>query len=133
MKGVSLIENVLIGSLILIKCVLGLLIVGYLFRIVKSLGDAVRLPAFNSWFNMFVDGVKVFLVNVVYFMPIILIILIFLVLLSSNSGVIFKFLEFYPLNIVNVLFMSLFYLKSGIWFIDFVYGHNIAYSSDGSS
>jgi hypothetical protein len=48
---------------------------GYQFRIIKSSLSGVReLPDFNAWIDMFVDGIKVFIVTFVYLIPSILII-----------------------------------------------------------
>ena len=48
---------------------------GYQFRIIKSSLNGVReLPEFNAWIDMFVDGIKVFIVGFVYLIPAILII-----------------------------------------------------------
>ena len=52
----------------------GFLINGYKFRIIKtSLGGLAELPVFNNWIEMFVDGIKVSIVVVVYLLPTILI------------------------------------------------------------
>ena len=52
----------------------GFLINGYKFRIIKtSLGGVAELPVFNNWIEMFVDGIKVSIVVVVYLLPTILI------------------------------------------------------------
>lgn len=61
-----------------LACLIGLFIVGYIFRIVKlSLNKtANKLPEFNSWLNMFVDGLKVVIIGIVYTLPIILVLLI---------------------------------------------------------
>ena len=45
----------------------GFLIDGYNFRIIKtSLSEAAELPEFKNWVEMFVDGIKVSVVFVVY-------------------------------------------------------------------
>ena len=45
----------------------GLFVNGYLFRIIKSSLDGnFKLPEFNEWIDMFIDGIKVFLVFLVY-------------------------------------------------------------------
>jgi hypothetical protein len=76
--------NPLIGSTDYIIITLGLfgLIIsflarGYQYRIIKSsISKDITLPDFTSWKEMFIDGVKVFLVSTVYLIPAILIILI---------------------------------------------------------
>jgi len=46
---------------------------GYYFRIIKtSLVDMAILPNFDSWIEMFLDGIKVYLVTIVYLIPLIL-------------------------------------------------------------
>ena len=58
--------------------ILFLAVQGYQFRIIKSsLAGADELPVFNKWIGMFSDGFKVKLVEVVYSIPVILIVLIF--------------------------------------------------------
>lgn len=67
-----------------------LLVYGYLFRIMKSsaMGET-GLPEFNNWLEMFKDGIKVFIVAIVYSMPAILIILAFAAVpFVSNLGII---------------------------------------------
>jgi len=55
-----------------------LVVVGYQFRIIKStLAGADELPVFNNWISMFSDGFKVKIVEVVYSIPVILLVLIF--------------------------------------------------------
>jgi hypothetical protein len=76
--------NPLFGStmeLILILSIIGFLISffarGYQYRILKSSNlKTSKLPDFNSWKLMFIDGAKVFLVSTVYLIPAILIILV---------------------------------------------------------
>lgn len=83
--------NPLFGStmeLIIILSIIGFLISffarGYQYRILKSsILEISKLPDFNSWKEMFIDGLKVFLVSIVYLIPAILIILI--VSLSYNE------------------------------------------------
>lgn len=56
---------------------------GYLFKIInKSLTGINELPGFNDWINIFIDGIKVLIVNIIYLFPFILIILS---LLSSGT------------------------------------------------
>lgn len=62
-------DGVLIGFLSIA------LICGYSFRIIKSsLAGVTRLPEFNDWPEMFIDGIKFIVVNFVYLIPVILII-----------------------------------------------------------
>jgi hypothetical protein len=55
--------------------IFGFLIDGYNFKIIKTSLSGVRvLPEFNNWVEMFVDGIKVSVVFIVYIIPAILII-----------------------------------------------------------
>ncbi|EKF86272.1 DUF4013 domain-containing protein [Methanobacterium formicicum] len=54
--------------------VVGSFVRGYLFRIIsESLTDVDELPDFKDWQKMFIDGIKVFIVNFIYLIPVILI------------------------------------------------------------
>lgn len=66
----------------------GLLIDGYLFKIIKtSLDNENKLPEFNNWKNLLVDGVKVFLTFIVYLiLPPFVIFLIILLLMGGISS-----------------------------------------------
>lgn len=76
---------VVIWFLLIAGFIIGLLVNGYLFRILKSsLDDLPELPKFDNWIEMFKDGVSVFLVGVVYFLPIILIMLYLIIVFSEN-------------------------------------------------
>jgi hypothetical protein len=71
------IKNVLVIILLFIigYFIFGFLIDGYNFRIIKkSLSGVSELPEFNNWVEMFVDGIKVSVVFIVYMIPAILII-----------------------------------------------------------
>lgn len=64
---------------------------GYTFRIIKSsLKGNIELPQFNNWSEMFIDGIKLFIVTIIYLVPAILIILVYSALsfLSNPSLVI---------------------------------------------
>jgi len=68
-------DGVLIGFLGIIGFLSIALICGYSFRIIKlSLAGVTRLPEFNDWPEMFIDGIKFIVVNFVYLIPVILII-----------------------------------------------------------
>ena len=50
------------------------LALGYIFKVLKaSLAGLEELPEFDEWIDMLVDGIKVFVVYIVYFLPAILI------------------------------------------------------------
>ena len=66
--NIAIIYSFIIGPIIF------LFVKGYWFRIIKfSLADEVELPEFNAWVNMFIDGIKVFIVTAVYMIPSILV------------------------------------------------------------
>jgi hypothetical protein len=76
---------VTIGILLVLAFIIGFLVNGYLFRILKSsLDDLPALPKFDNWIEMFQDGVRVFLVGVVYFLPIILFLLYLMIVFPEN-------------------------------------------------
>lgn len=95
------------------------LVRGYQFKIIKSsLNGINELPEFNNWCEMFIDGIKVFIVHVVYFIPAILFILIFAAISFTS----------HPSTVVNVLYAGVLALISqtagnnaivmaGIWFV----------------
>ena len=75
----TVIGNVVV---IIISIVIGLLssIIsnGYLFKILKpSLAVGAELPDFNDFNDMFIDGIKVLIVSIVYLIPAIFLIIIF--------------------------------------------------------
>jgi hypothetical protein len=77
--------NLLLGSnftILILLSIIGLVVSflarGYQFRIIKSsLTGRGELPKFNTWIEMFLDGIKVFIVGIVYLIPAILMILFF--------------------------------------------------------
>lgn len=75
---------VLIWVLVLTGFFVGFLVNGYFFRIIEyALDGRVGLPDFEGWKVMFIDGGKVFLIEVVYMLPAILITIF---LLLSTAG-----------------------------------------------
>ncbi len=83
--GKVLILGVIMIASILIVPVF--LLIGYLFRIIKStLAGLDELPDFDEIGEMFVDGLKVFVVGIVYSIPVIIISLIINVIVGSSSS-----------------------------------------------
>ena len=78
----------------IIGFIFGFLQRGYFFRIIKtSLNGVAVLPEFNSWIEMFKDGIKLFIVPIIYFIPAILIILVLAVLsFKSNPSTVISIL-----------------------------------------
>ena len=70
---------VILGVLFLISFLIIpiFLALGYTFRVIKaSLAGLEELPAFEEWGEMFVEGIKLFLVYMIYSLPAIIIIII---------------------------------------------------------
>ena len=68
-------KNIELTLLSLITLIIFLLVSGYQYRIIKlSLSNIEVLPEFNAGIDMFVDGIKVTLVSIIYLVPGILII-----------------------------------------------------------
>ncbi|MGB7969276.1 MAG: DUF4013 domain-containing protein [Methanobacterium sp.] len=63
------------------------LLIGYVFRIIKAtLAGLDELPEFDEVGEMFVDGLKVFVVGIVYFIPVIIISLIITAITGSSTS-----------------------------------------------
>ena len=78
-------NNYVIFPLICIGFITGLFVNGYMFKIIKtSLNEENKLPGFNAWINMLIDGIKVFLVSIVYLVVPTLIIMLLIPLLFSG-------------------------------------------------
>lgn len=97
----------LIVLLVTIELVVSIIFTGYFLRIIKSslLGNK-KLPEFNSGLEMFTDGIKVFLVGIVYIIPIIFLVLVFALLSSSPLEIIVHqtiINGFNPGNVIVVL------------------------------
>jgi Protein of unknown function (DUF4013) len=78
-------NNYVIFSLIGVGFIAGLFVNGYIFKIIKtSLHEENKPPEFNALINMFIDGIKVFIVSIVYLAAPTLIIMILIPLLFSG-------------------------------------------------
>jgi hypothetical protein len=93
---------------------LGFLPLGYLFRIIESfMAGSDELPDFDDWILMATDGFKVALVGTCYFIPLIILSLIFIVLQGTlNSFFIsgfnlWSFLAGSPLQLILFILISL--------------------------
>jgi len=83
--GKVLILGVIMIASILIVPVF--LLIGYLFRIIKAtLAGLDELPEFDEIGEMFVDGLKVFVVLIIYSIPVVIISAIIGALLGSSSA-----------------------------------------------
>lgn len=67
-------DIMIIGILGIIGLIGGLLANGYVLRIIKSsIADFAELPEFNTLFDMFIDGIRVTIVGIVYLIPVLVI------------------------------------------------------------
>ncbi|AEG19088.1 DUF4013 domain-containing protein [Methanobacterium paludis] len=72
----------------IIGFLVGLLISGYILRIIKaSLAGVSEIPDFDSWPDMFIDGIKVAVVGIVYAIPAILVIIISVAAAAISLGI----------------------------------------------
>lgn len=70
--------NTLIYLLIIIGSLISFFIGGYSFKIIiSSLAGIDELPKFEAWIEMFINGIKVEIVSIVYLIPVFLITLVF--------------------------------------------------------
>lgn len=96
----------------------GFLINGYKYRIIKtSLEGVVELPVFNNWIKMFIDGIKVSLVVVVYLLPTILIITFAALSLLPVLGILGSNPSSSPLNIILSVLSSTLLVLVGLLYM----------------
>ena len=96
-----------IWLLSIVGFILGFLVNGYVFRVLKhSLDNFSELPKFDKWGIMLQDGAKVFLVALVYILPVILLMLYLIA--ASSEIVIFGSIESNPfiLNLIQNFIQS---------------------------
>ncbi len=75
----------LMWFIFIIGPIIGCLTYGYLFRIIKSSVVCIKeLPKFNKWFDMIKDGIKIFIISLVYLIPAFLI-LVFTILSAPST------------------------------------------------
>ncbi len=102
-------NNIETGLLIIIGLILVLLVYGYSLRIIKSShgrGYETSSPLIN-WINMLISGVKVLIVGIVYFIPVILVIILTAFLYPSNISSIFEGIGLNPLAVTGSLIESI--------------------------
>jgi hypothetical protein len=88
---------------LIIGPIIGFVVYGYLFRIVKSsVIDIEELPEFNEWFGMFKDGIKIFIISFVYASPAILILVLAVLF---NPSILSK-IALTPLSFEQILLMQ---------------------------
>lgn len=72
------VKNILLGLLIILAIIIAILRGGYNLRILNSsINGSDVLPDFGNWKSMFIDGIKLIIVIIVYFIPLILILMVF--------------------------------------------------------
>jgi hypothetical protein len=101
-------NNIETGLLVIIGLILVLVVYGYSLRIIKSSQTGgMKLPPFNKWGNMLISGVKVLIVGIVYFIPVILVIILTAFLYPSNISSIFEGIGLNPLAVTGSLIESI--------------------------
>ena len=97
-------NNAETGLLIIIGFLLVLLVYGYSLKMIKSsLAGGMNLPAFKNWIDMLNAGIKVLIVGIIYFIPIILVIILAAILYPSNITAIFEGIGLNPLAVAGSL------------------------------
>ena len=107
---------------------------GYTLRIIKSsVNGSSALPVFNNWIDMFVDGIKMFIVTIVYQIPAILIILVFAVLsFTSNPSTVINTLSGFGIWVlIGGSGLTVLPSWAGIWFIIALFICNYNHSNHG--
>jgi hypothetical protein len=107
----------LIAFLVFIELIVSIYFTGYFLRIIKtSLFGMQKLPQFNSILEMLSDGIKVFLIGIVFMIPIIMVIIVFTVLSSTALQIIVNQALLNGFNLQNLIGV-LMSLGVGIGFI----------------
>jgi hypothetical protein len=89
--------------------IFGLFVSGYEVKILKSsLTGFAKLPEFNNWFDMFIDGIKIFIVDIGYMIPFILIMIFGGVFLGLTAGIMGN--NIITIFIVILIITAIFYL-----------------------
>ena len=97
-------NNAEIGLLIIIGFLIVLLVYGYSLKMIKSsLMGGMNLPAFNNWVGLLASGIKVLIVGIVFFIPIILVMILAAILYPSNITTIFEGIGLNPLAVAGSL------------------------------
>lgn len=92
---------------------------GYFLRIINlSLNGVEELPQFNNWIDLFISGIKFFLVPIVYLIPAILVIIVFAALsFGSNPSHVISILSGVVVwALIGGSGISAIPAWSGIWF-----------------
>jgi len=94
----------LILLLVILELLVSIYFTGYFLKIIKlSLSGAKKLPQFNAVDEKLSDGIKVFIVGIVYMIPIILTISIFAISSSEAFGIIINQAINNGFNLQNII------------------------------
>jgi hypothetical protein len=94
----------LILLLVMLELIVSIYFTGYFLKIIKlSLSGSKKLPQFNDVDEKLTDGIKVFIVGIVYMMPIILTISIFAIFSSEAMGIIINQAINNGFNLENII------------------------------
>ena len=101
-------NNIEIGLIIIVGLLMVLFVYGYSLRIISSsLAGQNKLPAINDWINMFISGVKVIVVGIVYFIPIILVVVYIAIISPQTITSIFISIGFNPVAVTGSFLESI--------------------------
>ncbi len=111
--------------------IIGFLVSGYVFKIIKSSLDGKKeLPEFKNWIDMGADGVKVFLTFIIYSIPAIIIILILTVSFFDSFTLSLESIRLNPFEFLLNPFLSV--IWQGILIISaFLYDLTMFIMPDG--
>jgi len=124
-KGMGLRNETILLTILFVGVIINILIGGYGFRIFKtSLNSVDVLPDFNSWSEMFKDGLRVFIVSIVYLIPAIVILLYHGISLLIFIGVInigpMGFFLLFVNDLINAFIsgkITIFISYENLWFL----------------
>jgi hypothetical protein len=98
----------LILLLVLLELIVSIYFTGYFLQVIKlSLSEANKLPQFDAVNEKLSDGIKVFIVGIVYMLPLILTISIFTILSSDALGIIINHAINNGFNLENIIYILL--------------------------
>jgi len=104
-------KDVTIDILSLIGIIIGLLAYGYAFRVLRSsLVGENKLPSFDNWVELFLVSIKVVLVAIAYYIPIIMFIILIKILYPfalSSEGTILNPLQLFVTDSFGLIFTGI--------------------------
>ena len=109
-KSSGITNHILIWFLLIVGFLIEILIYGYIFRIMKSsFAGLVKLPEFNSLFEMYIEGIKMVIVQIVYMIPVFLMIPGVLL----HIGILNLIANLYMIIIIPILLMAITNMANG--------------------